>query len=141
MLAVTSELALFVLAFEEKAVLAALLLVLFLDRAAQLFGGCFLRLHLRELVSEEARDDKGWNRRADKILVPFQKLFDRYNLRSILNLGHGLLPRQRVGDFDHHLHTMATSSILQNFPHTTGNRRSPGIQRKAAAFEPMARAG
>jgi hypothetical protein len=31
------------------------------------------------------------------------------DLRFILNLGHGLLPRQRVGDFDHHLHTMATS--------------------------------
>jgi hypothetical protein len=55
----------------------------------------------------ERRLHKGLYRRAHKILVPLQMLLDRNNLRFILNLGHGLLPRQRVGDFDHHLQTIA----------------------------------
>jgi len=60
-------------------------------------------------LSFQCRLNERLNGRADKILVPFQKLLDCNGLRIILNLGHGLLPHQRVGDFDHHLHTMATS--------------------------------
>jgi hypothetical protein len=32
-----------------------------------------------------------------------------YNLRSIFALGYGLLPLQRLGDVEHHPHTMAAS--------------------------------
>jgi hypothetical protein len=72
--------------------------------ALALPGGKRVR-HLRF----KSRLNERLNRRADKVLVPLQKLFDRDNFCLNLLHGHGLLPRQRVGDFDHHLHTMAAS--------------------------------
>ncbi len=68
-----------------------------------------------------------------------QKLLDRYNLRSILGLGLGLLPRQRVGDFDHHLHTMATSlDFAELSPHYP--TRSRASERFWIAISPAQKA-
>ena len=67
----------------------------------------------------------------------FQKLLDRGNLRPIAVLGHGLLPRQRVGDFDHHLHSMATSDDFAELSACYPKKLLPKRGRLYKADEPM----
>ena len=65
------------------------------------------RQRLRHLCFQRCLNQR-LNCRANEILIPLPKRFDRLRLRSILDPGHGLLPRQRSDDSHHHLHSMAT---------------------------------
>jgi hypothetical protein len=50
--------------------------------------------------------DRRLHRSADEVRIALQQDFDIDDLALTLNLGHGMQPRQRVGDVEHHPHTM-----------------------------------
>ena len=64
----------------------------------------------------QRRLDHRFHRGSEELRIARQQGFDIDDLALTLNLGHGVLPRQRVGDVRHHPHTMAArpQRILQN---------------------------